>query len=77
MTALLSKLILRMTRPWSIVIEESSDGQFYFKVIAGQGEPTAVSEMYTRPYDAQRAANQFKRKMANARVECVTQLQKQ
>ena len=77
MPALLSKLLLRMTRPWDILIAESADGQFYFKVVAGQGEPTAVSEMYTRLYDAQRAAQQFKRKLANARVRCETQLQKQ
>lgn len=35
------------------IIKKSSDGQFYFVIVAKNGEPLATSEMYTRKAKAQ------------------------
>lgn len=34
---------------------QGKDGQFYVRIVAGNGEPLFVSEAYVRPYDAEEA----------------------
>lgn len=51
-----------------IVVRRSEDNQFYFVLVAGNGEGMFASETYTRKLDAQRAAERLRVLVAEARV---------
>jgi uncharacterized protein YegP (UPF0339 family) len=57
-----------MYRP-KFVIERSSGGQFYWRLVAGNGETVGVGEMHTRPEDAKRGAKSARRAALLAKIE--------
>ena len=50
------------------VIKESSDGQYYFNYVAGNGEVVATSERYTRKANAEHGAQVIKDGAAEAPI---------
>lgn len=54
-----------MTR---FVVFEGSDGQWYWRLVAGNGQVIAAGEAYTRKRDALRAIRAVRRAIWTARV---------
>ena len=51
------------------VIEKSEDGQFYFTLIASNGEPLSVSEMYPTKSNAKRGIEAMHRAASTMKVK--------
>lgn len=61
-------MITKALRKIRIEIKKSKDDQWYFTLLAGNGETIAFSETYTREHDARRAAHCFRRLVGLAEV---------
>ena len=50
-------------------LKKSSDGQFYFNLIASNGEPVATSEMYPTKSNAERGTDAVRRAASTTEVK--------
>ena len=50
-------------------LQKSSDGQFYFNLVASNGEPVATSEMYPTKSNAKRGIDAVRRAASSTKVE--------
>lgn len=49
-------------------VKRSRNRQWYFVLVAANGEPIVTSETYTRPTDAVRACTRFRQLAGNAMI---------
>lgn len=50
-------------------LRKSSDGQYYFNLVASNGEPVATSERYTTKSNAERGIDAVRRAASTTKVE--------
>lgn len=62
-------MIRKSIRRVVIRITRAKDNQYYFILLAGNGEVVVASETYTRKLDAQRGAKRFQEMVTEAVME--------